>query len=206
MERGGWVMWPLLMLSVISLGLIFERGWFWARMRRATRGGRLTQLLTRLRKGDFDQAELLVAGDRSVYGRVIQGLINLGADETVGIEVVEGQRHRLERFMVLLSTIITAAPLLGILGTVSGIIQSFRLLGSSDVVTDPRAVSAGIAEALLTTAFGLIVALVTLFPYMAFRARLDQSLGRLEAIIAAACAGARHAGRASGESETGTES
>ncbi len=92
-----------------------------------------------------------------------------------------------------MSTIITAAPLLGILGTVIGIIRSFRILGapSEGQLTDPSAVSAGIAEALLTTALGLIVALVTLFPYMIFRANMERALGRLESVIAAAQQGVK---------------
>jgi biopolymer transport protein ExbB len=96
--------------------------------------------------------------------------------------------------MVTLSTIITAAPLLGILGTVIGIIRSFNLLGVEDVMTDPRAVSVGIAQALITTALGLVVALVTLFPYMIFRAQSERAVGRLESVIASAQLGA---GRAS---------
>jgi hypothetical protein len=88
--------------------------------------------------------------------------------------------------MVSLSTIITAAPLLGILGTVTGIIKSFNLLGEQSALTDPRNVAGGIAEALLTTALGLVIALVALFPYMIFRGQSDRSVGRMESLIAAA--------------------
>ena len=88
--------------------------------------------------------------------------------------------------MVILSTVITAAPMLGILGTVLGIIQSFELLGGENILTDPKQVSAGIAEALITTASGLSVALLTLFPFMAFKAQSDRALGRMEALSAAA--------------------
>ncbi len=186
MHGGGWVMWPLLGLSVLSLTLSLERSWFWLRTHSGERGRRLARIAKHLRAGEFAKVGTIVSGDRSVYGRVVRGLLELGCDESVAVELVEDQRVHIERFMVLLSTIITAAPLLGILGTVSGIIQSFKLLSGTDVVTDPRAVSAGIAEALLTTAFGLIVALITLFPYMAFKAQLDRCLGRLEAIVAAA--------------------
>ena len=99
--------------------------------------------------------------------------------------------------MVALSTIITAAPLLGILGTVMGIIQSFRLLGEQAVLTDPSDVAGGIAAALLTTALGLIIALVTLFPYMLFRGWSSRTIGRLEALIAAAQQGITRGGTSS---------
>ena len=105
------------------------------------------------------------------------------------MQAVDSIRSGLDRYMVVLSTIITAAPLLGILGTVIGIIQSFQLLGSQSTLTDPREVAGGIASALITTAFGLIVALVTLSPYMIFKAQSSNALGRLETLIAAAQSG-----------------
>ena len=131
-------------------------------------------------------AEQIIRKDRSPFAEVARRLLKHGATEAVAVEVVEAQRPRLDRFMVSLSTIVTAAPLLGILGTVIGIIQSFRLLGEQTTLTDPRDVSAGIAAALLTTALGLLVALITLFPYMIFRSHVDRALGRLESVIAAA--------------------
>ena len=86
---------------------------------------------------------------------LLQGqLLDEGPSDAVAMEAVELQRPRIDRFMVALSTIITAAPLLGILGTVLGIIQSFRLLGEQSVLTDPSDVAGGIAAALLTTALG----------------------------------------------------
>ena len=87
------------------------------------------------------------------YGRLARRLYFEGVTDAVASEAVEDERGRLDRFMVTLSTIITAAPLLGILGTVIGIIQSFQLLGTQSTLTDPREVAGGIAAALLTTAF-----------------------------------------------------
>jgi biopolymer transport protein ExbB len=88
--------------------------------------------------------------------------------------------------MATLSTIITAAPMLGILGTVTGIITSFDLLSGGQALVDPRAVSGGISEALVATASGLVVALLSLFPYMGFGALRENTLGRLETMIAVA--------------------
>jgi biopolymer transport protein ExbB len=76
--------------------------------------------------------------------------------------------------------------MLGILGTVTGIIHSFELLGGNQSIIDPNDVSGGIAEALITTAAGLIIALGALFPLMIFRSQADRSLGRFEAIVTAA--------------------
>ncbi len=192
-ERGGYVMVPLLALSVISLTLVVERSAFWMATHRPGRLRRLARLNDALRTGRRDSADALIADDRSVYGRLASRLLNHGPSDAVAVEAVEIQRPRLDRFMVTLSTIITAAPLLGILGTVVGIIQSFRLLGQQDTLTDPRDVAAGIAAALLTTALGLIVALMTLFPYMVFRSHASRALGRLESVIAAAQQGLKDA-------------
>ncbi len=184
--RGGYVMVPLLALSVISLSLIIERALFWMVTHWPSRLRRLGKLNNALRQGQSNVAMALAAGDGSVYGRVARRLLGQGASDAVAVEAVELQRPRIERFMVTLSTIITAAPLLGILGTVVGIIQSFRLLGEQTTLTDPREVAGGIAAALLTTALGLIVALMTLFPYMIFRSQAGRALGRLESVVAAA--------------------
>jgi len=186
LDKGGWVMGPLLVLSVIAITLCIERMWFWWHTQRfGLSGNRLTNLVSLLRAGQFEKVAPIISNDKTVYGWFIRHLIKFGWTESVAVEAVETLRPRLERFMPALSTIITAAPLLGILGTVSGIIGSFQLLGESRLVTDPREVSGGIAEALLTTEVGLIIALVTLFPFMLYRARIDRTLAKLEMLIAA---------------------
>ena len=187
-ERGGFVMIPLLVLSVVSLAFVIERTWFWGSVHRPGQLRRLGKVNQALRDGDRAAAGQLAKGDGSPYGELARRLVEHGSGDAVAVEAVEGIRPRLDRFMVSLSTIITAAPLLGILGTVIGIIQSFRLLGegAEGGLADPSAVSAGIAEALLTTALGLVVALMTLFPYMIFRAQMERALGRVESLIAAA--------------------
>jgi len=81
--------------------------------------------------------------------------------------------------MAVLDTVITAAPLLGILGTVLGIIDSFELL-SDRSVQDPLAVTGGVAKALITTASGLVIALVVIFPYNYFRTLIQDRLGEME--------------------------
>lgn len=185
-DKGGYVMLPLLFLSVVSVALILERCWFWLLVGGCGSMSRLEKLNVVLRRGDFAKAKEIVKRDNSPYGFVAKAMIENGSSDAVAIDAVESQRPRIDRFMVALSTIITAAPLLGILGTVLGIIQSFRLLGEQSVLTDPADVAGGIAAALLTTALGLIIALVTLFPYMLFRGWSSRAIGRLEAVIAAA--------------------
>ncbi|MDZ4830989.1 MAG: MotA/TolQ/ExbB proton channel family protein [Phycisphaerae bacterium] len=186
MSRGGPVMWPIFLLSVIAVALSIERGWFWWRLHRTSEIQRLRRVGDALRAGNAERVATLLARDTSPYAAVALRLIEDGASDGVAIEAVEQERPRLDRFMNILSTVITAAPMLGILGTVTGIIKSFQLLGGDQTLVDPRQVSAGIAEALITTAAGLVVALVTLFPFMAFRAQVERALGRIESLVAAA--------------------
>ncbi|MEX0777727.1 MAG: MotA/TolQ/ExbB proton channel family protein [Phycisphaeraceae bacterium] len=186
MQRGGWVMWPLLGLSVVGLALIIERIWFWARLNGRGRLARVRRMANLLRQGDRHTAGQLAADDAGLYGRVVQGLLAEKFSDALATEVVEAQRRRLERFMPTLSTIITAAPMIGILGTVVGIINSFELLSQRGLTTDMGRVGEGIAQALITTAAGLVIALIVLFPYNAFRAQIEWTLGRIESLVAAA--------------------
>ncbi len=184
--RGGVLMAPLIALCIISVTLTLERCWFWLTLHRPGRRRVWDALGQALRSGEGSKIRTVLDGDASVYGRFVRQVWSQGATDAVVMEAVEGQRPRIDRFMNALSTIITAAPLIGILGTVIGIIQSFNLLGEGATLTDPRPISAGIAQALLTTALGLVVALITLFPYMAFRAQADRALGRMESLAASA--------------------
>jgi len=195
LAAGGWVMYPLLAVSLLSITLCAERFlyWFrhselrmtrsihrlsglakrreWAALREAARTRVVVGKFARLMLADEARADA-VDGPSSRHPD-----IDL-ADVAQAIETIRGE---VERFGATLSAIITAAPMLGILGTVTGIIRSFRLLGTQGPISDPSSVASGIAEALVTTALGLIIALVTLFPYSVFRAKADRCLGRLDA-------------------------
>ncbi len=186
MHKGGPVMWLLLAMSIVTLALIFERLWFWGRTNSKQQIARVAKLEQLLRQGDTAKAKVLAEDDPSVYGQVIKMILNEGYSEAIAIAVVESQRPRIERYMSVLSTMITAAPLAGLLGTVTGLISTFRLLSDQMTSTDPRSVGLGLSEALLNTAAGLIVAVVAIFPYNAFRVQVDRTLGRMESILAAA--------------------
>jgi biopolymer transport protein ExbB len=185
-ERGGFVMWPLLIVSVISVAITLERLWFWGRLNSGRETARIRKLLRALRNGDRTRAEECLEEPGGVYDQLARKMLEEGPDDAIALETIEDLRSVTERFSGVLSTIVTASPMLGILGTVTGIIQSFELLGGARTIVDPRDVSGGIAEALITTAAGLIIALGTLFPYMIFKTQSDRALGRFEAIVTAA--------------------
>ncbi len=186
-SAGGWVMVPLIVLSVLSVTLSVERIAFWARTHSKRSRSLVRAIGARLHEGNPGAALDLARQDSTVYGRLVESLLDRSRrpSEPAALEEIERLRPVIERFGTFLATTIAAAPLLGILGTVTGIIRSFNLLGGAGTVSDPAAVAAGIAEALFTTAFGLTVALVTLFPYAVFRAQSERCLGKLEALGAA---------------------
>ena len=189
-DRGGWVMYPLLALAFVAVALSVERAWFFVRTNGPGSRRRLVHLGRALRAGKRGEARSLAESDGSVYGDAVRHLLAERSSEAAAVAAIESQRHRLERFLPLLSTIITAAPMLGILGTVLGLIASFdvfsdRATAEVDASRDLGSVSRGIAEALTTTAVGLIIAVAALLPYNLFRAQVDRSLSRLEGLLAA---------------------
>ena len=186
MDRGGVVMWPLLVLSVIAVTLILERTWFYLSTNGPARRERIYQLSKLLRASKLDEAKKEAKRDRSIYGNAVSQLLEEAPSESAAVDAIEAQRSRLERFLPMLSTIITAAPMLGILGTVIGIIGAFNELSGNRADLDLSDLGGDIGQALITTATGITVALLTLLPYNLFRAQADRSLSRLESLVAAA--------------------
>jgi len=203
-ELGGWVMIPLSFLSIVALTLIAERSIFWWLTHSRSRRNRLRLINEKVREGDLAGAETTLDNDSSVYALVLRPVIRSarrGADqhevEAQGLQAMEYVRGRVERFSVWLSATVTAAPMLGILGTVVGIIKSFALLGQTSTVADPTQAAAGIAEALYTTAFGLIIAMLALFPLVLFRSQAERCFSQLEAMTAVIAAAPRNRERVS---------
>lgn len=190
-EVGGWVMVPLALVSVVGLAIVFERVLFWVRLTGPAVRGRTSSFSAKLRQGDFAGVVKATAERRDPYSRLARELSQDAAGpigEAQAREAIEAQRYAVERFQSALSIIITAAPMLGILGTVTGIITSFAAIGEAGD-GDPRLVAGGIAQALYTTAFGLAIAVAALFPYVAFKGLADRALTRLELLAASAMEG-----------------
>lgn len=179
LQRGGPIMWPLLVLSMISVATTLERTWFWARTHPLGWQDVIDATVTAIR--DNKPTELT----KGIYREIAQDAFAHPQSDSIVLELVERYRHRFERFSALHTAIVAAAPLLGILGTVIGIIQAFDLLGNEQSVQDVTAVAASIAEALITTGAGLLIALITLLPASVFRANANRAQSNVERIAAA---------------------
>lgn len=176
-------MWPLLLSSLISLTIIIERALFWMGKKRQKEDRVIDEILRLTEAGDFEKAGALTEGPNGAYVRVLkEGLKGreYGLRESLEI-AAQTEIDRMKRGMTALDTIITLAPLLGILGTVLGIIESFDVLGEMGI-DNPRAVTGGIAQALITTAAGLFVAIMTLIPFNLFINRVEEATGYLEKV------------------------
>lgn len=182
-------MYPLLALSILAVTLVVERAIYWS-LNLGT-GKRFALYLADLAGGvggaGLKRAAERARNDRTPLGALIRTLHTAEPPISDGaaMAAIESLRPPIERSASTLGVVIAAAPLLGILGTVTGIIQSFDLLGNAQSVTDPVGVAGGIAEALYTTAFGLTIALIAVFPHAFFRARSERMLARLESLAGA---------------------
>ena len=182
-DAGGWVMYPLLLLSVVGLGIVIERSIFWIRFSTRKELGSFRRYADLIEGDERETLAAIASNDRSPLGKLVYwATTRKKPSEDAVLATIELIRPGLEARNGLLSVIVSAAPLLGILGTVVGIIESFDLLGQASSVSDPSIVAGGIAEALYTTATGLTIALLALFPSAFFKARANATLSRLETI------------------------
>jgi biopolymer transport protein ExbB len=182
-RAGGPVMWPIILCSIGAAAIILERLWTLQDKRVLPR--ELTAKVWQLIEHNQVNDKVITALEQnSPLGRVLAaGLTNRHRPHAVIMERLEDTgRHviyELERFLNTLGTIAGIAPLLGLLGTVTGIIKAFNAINQGGV-GDPRALSGGIAEALITTAAGLIVAIPSLFAYRYLRGKVDRIVVEME--------------------------
>ena len=174
-------MYPLLACSLIALTVIIERLIFWIREDMRRNQSLVDEVLELCRRGEGEAIREKVIGSKDYVIRIlVTGILHrefsmAKAMESAGAEKVREMR----RYMAVLDSMITLAPLLGILGTVTGIISSFEML-SSVGIENPQAVTAGIAEALITTAAGLAIAIPSVFLYNYFNSRVEDAVITIE--------------------------
>ena len=176
--KGGIVMIPLLICSLISLALTIERILFWAKLKSREV---LREILTHVEQGEFDQALKLGKTSQQPIARVMAaGIAHRNPAPAKAMEAAaQAEIPVLKRRLGVLDTIVTLAPLLGLLGTVVGMIGSFDVM--ADVgIGQPHAVTGGVAEALIATPTGLLIAILSLVSYNYFTARVERELDQME--------------------------
>ena len=180
-QQGGPVMYPLLACSIIALTVLTERLMFWMRIRKAKEPEKITQFLSATQQGRYAEAFELGRSSRDPALRVlVRGLADRDLVPTASMEQqAKTEVNEMTRYLVVLETVISLAPLLGIYGTITGIIRAFGFLSATGV-PDPRLVAAGIAEALITTAAGLTIAIAAIPFYRHFLRRMEREAHEIE--------------------------
>lgn len=172
---------PLLGCSLVALTVIIERALFWAVEDLRRDPPLVDKVLELCRDGDWEGVRRAVSGSKDYIVRIlVSGILHRDFSMGKAMETAAAdEMERMRRYLVVLDTMITVAPLLGIFGTVLGIISSFDLLGRSGI-QDPAAVTGGIAQALITTASGLGIAILSVFPYNYFNTRAEKAALAIE--------------------------
>ena len=178
--EGGWVMWPILATFFLAFCVLLDRSIWWLKHQSTLQFAKQEQAQTALGSGDFPTAWSLSQNTSDPF------LSNLGdgishANTSMLAAMQLQATHLIEKSearMWVISTLITLAPLLGLFGTVVGIMGSFSFVGDEQLAATK--VSGGIAEALIATACGIAIAILCLLPYNFFRKRVSLLRGSLE--------------------------
>lgn len=167
-------MWPLLLLSVVSLTVVLERLWFIFSSARKRSPDAVTQIFACVERGDYVGAGEMFSATEDFVARVLSYAIAHGRDSVEKALQVQAsiELRKFSSRLSVLDTTITLAPLLGLLGTVTGMIHSFGLLGTEEL-SAPTAITGGIAEALIATACGLGIAILALLPFNFLLSRIE---------------------------------
>ena len=182
-KAGGWLMLPIIASSVVAFAIVIERLWALRRGRVVPRR-LLLEIWHWLKAGKLDDERIEVLREGSPLGRVLaSGLVNRNYSREIMKEGIEetGRHvaHELERYLNTLGTIASITPLLGLLGTVVGMIEVFSVI--TDVgVGSPGELAGGISKALITTAAGISVAVPALIFYRYFHGRVDELVMEME--------------------------
>ncbi len=181
-EAGGPIMWPILITGLVAVAVVGERIFWWWRESRKRDPQTLEKLFAALENGDFREASRLSKDSQDPVIRMIWHGMNHFHSSMVGaLQVAAGaELQKAGRFLTVMDTLVTLAPLLGLLGTVSGIYRTFLSIGSASVEGATGQITGGIGEALIATMCGLGIAILALIPFNYFTRKVAQLQFELE--------------------------
>ncbi|MEI7851419.1 MAG: MotA/TolQ/ExbB proton channel family protein [Kiritimatiellales bacterium] len=179
-KKGGPIMWPLLLASVLALGTVMDRIFFLVYERKNRDRNALAQFFEAVRQSDLERAVSIGESSKFYIVRTL-GYALQNREKSIANALLYAREQEMKRFrrgIPALDTIITLAPLLGLLGTVTGMMGSFALIGGE--LSSPGAITGGIAEALIATAFGLGIAITSLIPFNFLNTKMEAANTELE--------------------------
>ena len=180
--KGGPIMWPILACSLLALTVVIERLFFTIAELSRRQPKLVDSMLDAVERREPEMAVKLGRDSKDFIARTLAAALEHRAEKSIASALLRGAERELARYnrgLSVLDTIITLAPLLGLLGTVTGMMGSFGMLGGGELGA-PTAITGGIAEALIATAFGLGVAITALIPFNYLNARLEGARRELQ--------------------------
>src|SRR3989454_9664177 len=178
--KGGWIMWPILVTAIVAVAVVGERIIWWTRESFKRDPVRLEKILAHLENAEFSEASKLAEGSEDPVIRMIwHGLNHVQSSLQGALQVAAGvELQRAGRFLTVMDTLVTLAPLLGLLGTVTGLMGSFRAIGGEELAV--QKITGGIGEALIATMCGLAIAIISLVPFNFFTSKTSRLQFELE--------------------------
>ena len=173
-------MWPILITAIVAIAVVGERTFWWSRESLRRDPETLEKVFAALEHGDFREAARLAKDSSDPVIRTIwHGMNHFHSSLQGALQVAAGvELQKAGRFLTVMDTLVTLAPLLGLLGTVSGIFRTFLSIGSVELAVEK--VTGGIGEALIATMCGLAIAIVALIPFNYFTRKVAQLQFELE--------------------------
>ena len=178
--KGGPIMWPILICAVVAVAVVGERTFWWWRESQKRDPQKMERLLSALENADVATATKISEGSEDPIIRMVhRGLNHVHTSMQGALQLAAGiELERAGRFLTVMDTLVTLAPLLGLLGTVTGLMRAFLSIGSAELAV--ASVTGGIGEALIATACGLGIAIFSLIPFNLFTAKVTRLQFELE--------------------------
>jgi biopolymer transport protein ExbB len=175
--HGGIIMWPILLVSFVAVTAVVERVLFMVTESSRRQPAVVEQMLAKVEQGDSDGAVAVGSSSKDYVARVlVYALTHREHSLTNAFTRAANQElNRFQRGIAVLDTCITISPLLGLLGTVLGMMNTFGALGEGDIAANAGKITGGVGEALIATAVGLAIAIVGLLPYNVLNARVEEA-------------------------------
>src|SRR5215470_11293479 len=169
--KGGPIMWPILIVAIVAVAVVGERAFWWWRLSMRREPEKLEKILAAMENGDFKTASTISKGsDDPVIRMIWHGMNHFHSSMQGALQVAPGiELQKAGRFLTVMDTLVTLAPLLGLLGTVTGLMGSFRAIGGEELAV--QKITGGIGEALIATMCGLAIAIVALIPFNFFTSK-----------------------------------
>ncbi len=183
--KGGPIMWPIFILSIVTIGVVFERIAFLLIEARRRDPAAVQRIFGLVEHGKLAEAAESGEKTRDVIASILtEGLKHRETSLSEAmLEAASAELDHYNRGLVVLDTAVTLGPLLGLLGTVLGMIHAFGVVGTGEVATKQEVITGGISQCLIAVSFGLAVAIVAIIPLNYLNARMERARRQLESAM-----------------------